>query len=95
MTDRNAEWLACRAKRCRQNPQQAAKVWPVPFDHKRYRNNLRAPYSRKKNIQNAAASGMVAVYIGFAMHASTQRHVERNVGKIAVRPDSAEPTKHL
>lgn len=31
MTGRNAEWLACRAKRCRKNPQQAAKVCLVPL----------------------------------------------------------------
>eukprot|EP00752_Nemacystus_decipiens_P003384 g3131.t1 len=31
MTGRNAEWLACRAKRCRQNPQQAAKVCLAPL----------------------------------------------------------------
>ena len=31
MTGRNAEWLACRAKRCRQNPKQAAKVCLAPL----------------------------------------------------------------
>ena len=32
MTGRNAEWLSSRAKRCCQNPQQAAKVGVVPIE---------------------------------------------------------------